>query len=463
MDGDRPITRRDDDRLGFAPVADQLARAILELQASEGFVFGIEGKWGSGKSTLINLTLEALTKAGVVAPEVISFSPWLVGDRDELLRTLFDELATAAVRIDPIEAAGTDAERSVARRWRQKFRDHHWRLKQKERLRDALGDKLRAFGYFSGTMGKLARVGAIAVPAIEWAANAAERGGQAAQQLIEGGSVSRRKSGLVEALSRLSRRIVVFVDDLDRLEPREASEVLRLIRAVADFPNVVYVLSYDPEILAKTLTTAIQVDDGAAFIQKIVQVSFRIPRPEAFDLRRWFQSEVGKIFAAEFQGAIDRGRVVEQRLAEAIDVQGGRYLKTPRGVVRVLNALRLYALPVRNFIDVADVVWLQLVRIGNPAFYEWVEEYLTEVAAVTAGARVTDGAAETMARRLEEVLKEEKLDVERAILDLVDILPGIDPSGFDREPRRVFNKLNERGINPFVASRRLGSPQHYRY
>ena len=103
MDGDRPITRREDDRLGFASVAEHLARAILGLPASQGFVFGIEGKWGSGKSTLINLTVEALKVHGDAAPEVIAFSPWLVGDRDELLRSLFDELAAAAVNIDPVD------------------------------------------------------------------------------------------------------------------------------------------------------------------------------------------------------------------------------------------------------------------------------------------------------------------------------------------------------------------------
>jgi predicted KAP-like P-loop ATPase len=467
MDGDRPITRREDDRLGFAPVADHLARAILELRASEGFVFGIEGKWGSGKSTLINLTIEALRTAGIVAPEVVLFSPWLVGDRDVLLRSLFDELATAAVRIDQVETAAADTALSLVQRLRQNVRDHHWKLKQKERLRNVLGEKLRAFGSVSGTIGKVARAaGAMGVP-VKWVATAAERSGEAAKQFLEGGSVSRRKSELVEALRRLSRRIVVFVDDLDRLEPREASEVLRLIRAVADFPNVVYVLSYDAEVLAKTLTTAIQVDDGAAFIEKIVQVSFRVPRPEAFDLRRWFQSEVGKMFAPEFETAIERRGPDEQRLAEVIDIQGGRYLETPRDVVRALNALRLHAVPVRNLVDIADMVWLQLVRIGNPVFYAWVEEYLTEVAAVATGARVTDGAAETMARRLEEILEEEKLNVDRAIIELAEILPGVDPSGgggLDREPRRVFNNLiGEQSTIPFVASRRLGSPQHYRY
>ena len=94
MDGDKPITRREGDRLGFASVAEHLASSIVGLPAAEGFVFGIEGRWGSGKSTLINLTMEALKTHGGAAPEVITFSPWLVGDRDELLRSLFSELAS---------------------------------------------------------------------------------------------------------------------------------------------------------------------------------------------------------------------------------------------------------------------------------------------------------------------------------------------------------------------------------
>ena len=66
--------------------------------------------------------------------------------------------------------------------------------------------------------------------------------------------------------------------------------MLRLIRAVADFPDVIYVLSYDPHVVASVLKKAVQVDDGAAFLEKIVQINIRVPRPEAFDLRSWSQS-----------------------------------------------------------------------------------------------------------------------------------------------------------------------------
>jgi hypothetical protein len=281
MDGDRPITRREDDRLGFSRVADHLARAILDLPASEGFVFGIEGKWGTGKTTLINLAKETL-KAHGEPPEIIDFAPWLVGQRDELLSALFDELATAAVRIDPVDDAVEGDEAG----------SHLRKLRRKEDLKKALGEKLQTFGAVAGTVGKIAKVASVAsVPGAEFLSALAEHSSEAAKQFVGTPSVAKRKAELVAALKQLSRRIVVFVDDLDRLEPREASEVLRLMRAVADFPNVIYVLTFDPEVLAKTLAKSIQLEDGAAYLEKIVQVSFRVPRPEAFDLRRLVQHQ----------------------------------------------------------------------------------------------------------------------------------------------------------------------------
>jgi hypothetical protein len=463
MDGDRPITRREDDRLGFAPIAEHLARAIVHQPTSEGLVFGIEGKWGSGKSTLIHLTIEALRSQGEAAPEVILFSPWLVGNRNELLHGLFDELATAAARIDPIETALPEADKLSIWRWlkRKIVRDAHWKLRQKELLRKRIGGKLRAFGNIAGGVGRLAGVaGPFGFSGGNQIAAAIEMTGETARGLFGPATVSKRKSDLVDALRSLSRRVVVFIDDLDRLEPGEASEVLRLVRAVADFPNVIYVLSYDPEVVAQTLTKAVQVDDGASFLEKIVQVSFRVPRPEAFDLRRWFQAEVFKLFSTNLAGNNDNQVAVRQRLVHAIDVQGGRYLNTARDVVRVLNALRLHAMPVHSLVDISDMVWLQLIKIGNPAFYGWIEEYLTEVAAIANGATISDEAKSVMVDRLRTIVDEEKVGILRSVIELSEILPGLDSHA---EQLGLFDNLRGNQLNQFVAFRRLGSPAHYRY
>jgi hypothetical protein len=300
------------------------------------------------------------------------------------------------------------------------------------------------------------------VPLADLTGTALERSAEVARVLNAGPSISKRKMDLIGALKLLSRPIVVFVDDLDRLEPHEAVEVLRLIRAVADFPNIIYVLSYDPTVMAQTLSKAVQVDDGAAFLEKIVQVSFRVPRPEAYDLRRWFQTEVQKLFAEEVTSA-QADQDIVQRLTRTIELEGGRYLETPRDIVRVLNALRLHGLPVRSLIDIPDMVWLQLVRVGNPALYAWVEEYLVDVSAVANGAHITAEGSGGMSQRLEKLLLGENRNVPRAIIDLQTILPGLAPPAHNQTQIRVYQDLNNQAFNPLVSARRLGSPQHYRY
>ena len=469
MDGDRPISQRKQDRLGFSVVAEHLARALVDQPATDGFVVGIEGRWGSGKSSLINLTIEAL-RSSAGAPEIITFSPWLVGDRDELIRDLFGELAIAASKIDSIESGGEDETGHEPWRWRWKrkiWRDPLWKLKRKEQLKTQVSEKLRVFGMLAGGVGKIAKAAALfGLPWGDWLGSAIERSAETTKGFGLTRSISNRKSELVAALKLLSRRIIVFVDDLDRLEPREASEVLRLIRAVADFPNVIYVLSYDPTVVAQTLTKAVQVDDGTAFLEKIVQVSFRVPRPEAFDLRRWFQEEVGTLFATHSIADDAHARLVG-RLARTIDIHGGKYLETPRDVARALNALRLHGVPVRDLIDIPDMVWLQLVRIGHPKLYLWVEEYLTEAAAVANGATVSEAMSVASATRLSALLDPEGVNIDRAIFELSDMLPGLVGEIPSRrgEPsrRRLFNNLRGDALNQLVASRRLGSPQHYRY
>jgi len=472
VDGDRPINRLADDRLGFGPVAQYLARAIVDQAAKDGLVFGVEGRWGSGKSTLINLTIEALKQHGPSAPEVIAFSPWLVGDRDGLLKTLFDELATAAVKIDPLEKP--EQIDVAAGRWealipKQLRPDPHTRLKQKEKLKRDLGDRLKTFGNLAGTMGKLAKAaGALGLTGADLAGSAIEKSGQAARSFFEGAPLAKRKQELVEALRLLSRRIIVFVDDLDRLEPSEASEVLRLIRAVADFPNVIYVLSYDADVLAQTLKQAVQIDDGRAFLEKIVQVSFKVPQPEAFDLRRWFESEVWSIFASELRSDSSSNLNSRARLSYAIDTHGGRYLQTARDVIRVLNLLRLHAVPVRDRIDLADMVWLQLVRVGNPDLYTWIEEYVTEVAAIANRATMSEQARRKVGDSLRVLLAAESSDVEYELIELGQFLPGVGGGhvGYGsagQEPQIVFNNLGDFILNKFIREKRLGSPQHYRY
>jgi predicted KAP-like P-loop ATPase len=89
----------------------------------------------------------------------------------------------------------------------------------------------------------------------------------------------------------------VTIDDLDRLEPGEAVEILRLMRAVADFPNVVYIACFDRDVLADAVANTLHIEDGSSFLEKIFQATVTVPSPDGFDLRHWLQSELSALIA----------------------------------------------------------------------------------------------------------------------------------------------------------------------
>ncbi len=51
---DAALTLPDQDRLGRKGFAQSLAQAILSMDASQPFIFALQGSWGSGKSTVLN-------------------------------------------------------------------------------------------------------------------------------------------------------------------------------------------------------------------------------------------------------------------------------------------------------------------------------------------------------------------------------------------------------------------------
>lgn len=78
----------------------------------------------------------------------------------------------------------------------------------------------------------------------------------------------------VEILLReLKKPLIVFVDDIDRLEPDEIRMLLRQVKANANLPNIVFVLLFQPSIVEQALDP-ISDGNGRAFLEKIVQTNF---------------------------------------------------------------------------------------------------------------------------------------------------------------------------------------------
>lgn len=104
------------------------------------------------------------------------------------------------------------------------------------------------------------------------------------------------RESIAKSIQELDLSFVVIIDDLDRLEPLQAAEVIRLVKSVADFPRFRYVLSYDRDILSSAISKALSVDDGLAYLQKVIQLPFSIPRPETFRLQEVFIEDVTSLY-----------------------------------------------------------------------------------------------------------------------------------------------------------------------
>ena len=100
-------------------------------------------------------------------------------------------------------------------------------------------------------------------------------------------SSSELRSQIADKIAELDLSFIILLDDLDRLEPAQAIEVIRLVKSVADFPRFRYILCYDKAVLAQAISRGLGGWMMAGCIcRKLSRSPSSLPRPESFVLRR---------------------------------------------------------------------------------------------------------------------------------------------------------------------------------
>lgn len=445
-----PVSRDEDDRYGFTAVADGLARSILALDGEEGTVIGIEGRWGAGKTSLLNLLLTRLESCRLPGTHVIRFSPWLNGAGGSLAEVLLLPVAAILQR----EEARRDENKPGLKKRISRT------LKRLSGSRNA-GTALDVLKYVQQTSGHLAPVADFAgnfVPGFMLASKGMEA--LAKLDLRKGSKTAADLRRDIESkLERLGLTFIVVIDDLDRLESEQAVEVLRLVRSVADFSRFRYVMCYDRDVLAHAVQQGLGVQNGGLYLQKIVPLSFSLPRPEAFTLSRQFRDEAVSLYR-EVNGCTPDEDLIED--LGRITAVYGEALSTPREVSQVLSAIRFRYAGLKDYVWFPDLCLLQLLRVVNPALYDWAEHYLSERAVVVTGdGAVAEEEQKNMSASLSKALLQFSTHSARSAWELGQWLPGIE--GQREEGGAAFKPVDEHQEDAATARRRLASPVYWRY
>ncbi|HYX28772.1 MAG TPA: P-loop NTPase fold protein, partial [Pyrinomonadaceae bacterium] len=180
------------------------------------------------------------------------------------------------------------------------------------------------------------------------------------------------KSRFEDALANSSKRIVVMMDDIDRLDKAEIHTVFRLVKLLGDFPNTTYVLFFDEKRVAEALGEKyVGVGGGKSFLEKIIQVPLSLP-PASRNARRALAIE--GLEAALAQAKYELSEDEAKRLGEIFDKGFMNRITTPRVAKRFGNALT-FALPILvGETDVVDLILIEGIRIFYPELYAAIRE-----------------------------------------------------------------------------------------
>ena len=173
------------------------------------------------------------------------------------------------------------------------------------------------------------------------------------------------KRQLIDKLLLLHLRIVVMIDDLDRLPNEMVCAVFQLVAAVADFPRVSYLLAYDRNNVVRALHE-VQNCDGDEYLEKIVQVPLELPQPSIGALSVMVEEGVGII--------LSNARLDDDEWRRVGAAVSGTALRanTVRDVRRILNVFEADWIASQEKISPGDLLDMSVLRIVFPKIISWI-------------------------------------------------------------------------------------------
>ena len=447
--GDKALRSIAEDEFGLGEAVTRLSQTLATMVRGDGYALGIEGPWGSGKSSFVNFIAEQLGK--ISGQHILRFEPWLIGDKSMLIAAFFSLLAT---EIDKVEGA-TEFGSSFT----------PW---QRRRAKRKLSNSIRKYGTYiaalAGPVGGAASIDPSGVTG--FAAIGLKGAGKLSSFFGNSVPLEKVKAEIVEGLNELRRtqadiRFNVIIDDVDRLPPEEAVEILRMVQKVADFPCITYVICYDSEVLSEQVRRTLLLKDGRSYTEKILQEVIHMPPQEPFALRRALKARLQRAFPEEFEN-IQGNRDAQYRQHLFFDVWAGEFLTTPRDVARLFDSVALNWPLLPPDSDFCDFLWLQLLKLKSHELYSWTREYLQSVGAYRDGGRAGDTLPGEMAKSLRKLMGAHGWGDRAYISGINSFLPGVGSFVFDDKSKQKVFDFSRDELGSFESEHRLGSPSHWR-
>lgn len=306
FNSDKPISTTREDRLDRSIFAQQIAKSILLYGKQECLTIGIYGDWGEGKSSLANMILNEVDQNISNTPSeyicIIRFNPWLYSNKEDLISCMFKEISKA-FNISDVE------------------------------------DTVQKTASVIEGIGKAANVAKyIPIPGFKEIASLisdlfndySTALKDNLQEKSQAESLTDLKSKIEEKLLSSRVKLVIAIDDFDRLNQNEIRLMFQVIKMLGDFKNTVYMLMMDRNVVVKSLEQ-VQGGDGTDYLKKIVQIPIIIHPASKMQLTDVLKSEFKKVIGQNSYNTY------EELLGDMMSSCILPYIKNIRDIKRLIN------------------------------------------------------------------------------------------------------------------------------
>ena len=340
---DKPIENVSDDLLNRGSFASRIADCLISNQKQESLVISLNGKWGSGKSSILNMVKEELTSKKITSksqtiPQIVDFTPWNFLSQDNIIEQFFATL------------------------------QNNFKYSKLKKLLLSVGKVVTSD--IVGDLLDYVPIPSSAVIAIKKLSKAFKNYISAVEN--KSGDLVRKKDAVEKHLRESKIHFIVFIDDLDRLNDCEIKLIFQLIKSVCGFSNITYLLAYDKAIIGKALQNEQIGEDnteGFKYLEKLVQVEFNVPelKKEKIldivdrDLEAMLGDKISELSIPRLRSLVFEGMF--------------KNFKTLREEKRFINILSFCIDSYYGEIDLTDLIGITYLRVLDEAIISLLIDY----------------------------------------------------------------------------------------
>ena len=320
---DKPIDDKNKDRFNRNKFSSRISQTIINRKRDEGFVIGLYGIWGEGKTSVLNMIQNDLEEVDDIF--VVKFNPWRFKDEDSLILNF---LKNISIVLD----------------------------KDLNNAKEKFGGFIKKYGIGVG-------LGVLNVDLTKIG------------EALSDTELEKLKDRVNAFLKESKKKIVIIIDDIDRLDKQELFSLFKLIKLTGDFSNTYYILSFDDEMVASAIGERYASGDklsGYNFLEKIIQVPLRIPQAQSQDLLNYTFELLNNAFS---ENQLDLQIEEAQKIGGLISQNILKRIKTPRLAIRYANSLSFLIPLLKGEVNNSDLILFEGIKIFYPEYYQFIKNY----------------------------------------------------------------------------------------